>query len=271
MNKKVNNLKIFSPDDARDYKLEKEEKILPEKYEPEKRLPVSNQWSSSMCVSHAISTVLSYCEMKQHGYDEPNEYSRGFIYGNRNGENENMEGMYVRDAIKILQKEGDCLHRQFRWHMSRVGLIVKKFKEREDELQKDAEPYKITSYYRLTTDEEIKQAIYKYGAAVMAYPTRKSNGTDIKPASDKVTGSHAVAVIGWDDAGWIIQNSWGKLYGKGGFFHMDYDYDWKECWSFEIAEKTPRSPAQEGDKICDVIQTVIEIIYWVFGAGKGSE
>lgn len=268
MSKTKNTLSIFSPEDSRDFQLKVEEYgELPEEYLPEKRIPVTNQWRSSSCVSHALSTAMSYCELRQ-GYDESNIYSKGFIYANRDDETDYSEGMVTREAIKVLHKEGDCLHHQFRWHMSRTITVSKAFQKRKEELESLALPYKIAAYYRLSSDEDIKKAVYYYGAAVMAYPMRKSNGAYIEAATDKITGSHAITVIGWDKTGWWLQNSWGKLYGKRGLYHMSYDYDWRECWTFEVAQGTKRQPAPAGSKILDFFQFFKEIFLWVFGKKK---
>ena len=261
MSKLVNKNKIFSPEDKRDYTFTTtgiDLVELPEEFMPEKRIHITNQFWSGSCVSHALATTMSYCELKK-GL-EPNEYSKGFIYGNRNGQNEDMEGMYTRDAIKILQKEGDCPHADFRWHMSDVRIVVNAFKKRETELQEKALPFKIKSYVRLYTIEEIKQAVYQYGACVLCYPTRKSNKTYIEPAEDKTTGSHAITVIGWTKDHLILQNSWGKLSGKNGIFYMNYDYDWKEAWLLIPEDNVPRSPAPKGDWFFDICNDIREVV-----------
>ena len=257
MSKLVNKNKIFSPVDTRDYNLDTVGVglvELPEEFIPEKRIPITNQFWSSSCVSHALSTTMSYCELKK-GL-EPNEYSKGFIYGNRNGQREENEGMVTRDAIKILQKEGDCPHADFRWHMSNVKTVVKAFKKRETELQKKALPFKIKSYVRLYGVEEIKQAVYQYGACVLCYPTRKSNKTYIEPATDRTTGAHAITVIGWTKDHLVLQNSWGKLAGEEGIFYMSYNYDWREAWLLIPEDGVPRSPAPTGDWFFDICNNI---------------
>ena len=266
MSKLVNKNKIFSPEDKRDYNLDTvgaEFFELPNEYIPEKRIPITNQMASSSCVSHALSTVMSYCELKK-GL-EPNIYSKGFIYANRNGVNESLEGMYTRDAIKILHKEGDCQHHEFRWHMSTIKKTLEEFKKRECELQEKALPFKLKSYNRLYSVEEIKQAVYQYGAAIICYPTRKSNKTFIEPADDAMTGSHAIACIGWTKEGYLIlQNSWGKLYGDKGIYYMTDKYDWREAWALQIEENTPRNPAPQYDYIPNFFHSVYEFLYWLF-------
>ena len=43
---------------------------------------------------------------------------------------------------------------------------------------------------------------------------------------EKVLGGHAVAAVGYDDDKKmvIVRNSWGKKWGKDGYFHMPYEF-----------------------------------------------
>jgi hypothetical protein len=40
-------------------------------------------------------------------------------------------------------------------------------------------------------------------------------------------GGHAFGIVGYNDVGFLVQNSWGKKWGKGGFATLTYD-DWLE-------------------------------------------
>ncbi|MGF2075447.1 C1 family peptidase, partial [Enterococcus casseliflavus] len=45
------------------------------------------------------------------------------------------------------------------------------------------------------------------------------------PLHNAVLGSHAFAIIGYDESGFLIQNSWGVQWGRRGFARISYD-DW---------------------------------------------
>jgi len=45
--------------------------------------------------------------------------------------------------------------------------------------------------------------------------------------SDDMLGGHAFAIVGYDDRGFWIQNSWGPRWGRSGYGHVSYD-DWLE-------------------------------------------
>ncbi|HIR17932.1 MAG TPA: hypothetical protein IAD35_07780 [Candidatus Caccocola faecigallinarum] len=99
--------------------------------------------------------------------------------------------------------------------------------------------------------ELIKAAVVKYGAVSFLF--NAMTGTPEHPDdsgftywydnyfySAKDTGSsHLVAIVGWDDdysvenfredrrpshpGAWIARNSWGELYGDGGYFYISYE------------------------------------------------
>lgn len=45
--------------------------------------------------------------------------------------------------------------------------------------------------------------------------------------SSRAIGGHAFCIVGYNDVGFLIQNSWGTRWGKGGFATLPYD-DWLE-------------------------------------------
>ena len=45
------------------------------------------------------------------------------------------------------------------------------------------------------------------------------------PFTAEALGGHAFAIVGYDERGFWIQNSWGRDWGKGGFALISYD-DW---------------------------------------------
>lgn len=45
-------------------------------------------------------------------------------------------------------------------------------------------------------------------------------------------GGHAVLVVGYDDTGWIVRNSWSEGWARKGYCTMKYGYEalWMEAW-----------------------------------------
>lgn len=87
----------------------------------------------------------------------------------------------------------------------------------------------IGSEKRKPTIDEIKTAIVKYGPV---FATVYAGGDGWSGATGKVTScrsrgitNHMVLIVGYDKAGWVIKNSWGRNWGEGGFSHIGYNCD----------------------------------------------
>ncbi|WP_405296195.1 C1 family peptidase [Methanobrevibacter sp.] len=88
-----------------------------------------------------------------------------------------------------------------------------------------------------TDNDLIKQAILKYGAvSTFLYMGSIAwyNGEPYHYYTGDKDPNHAVAIVGWNDSfyvpnapglgAWIVKNSWGNNWGKGGYFYVSY-YD----------------------------------------------
>src|SRR5213075_629768 len=49
-----------------------------------------------------------------------------------------------------------------------------------------------------------------------------------KAADSQIIGGHAFALVGYNEIGFLVQNSWGTTWGKDGFATLPYE-DWLEC------------------------------------------
>lgn len=190
-------LDIFSPEDTRDYTVKKvmdmAEAPLPEEYRTTGKVAVLNQGSIGSCVAHAISTAMGYGEFRS-GFKSCNDYSRGYIYANRET---GSEGMITRDAIKSVNKKGDCLYPTFPWNETYPEVRARLLKK-EAEYAEEAAKYTILNYFRCYTEEEIKKALMNCGAVVLAMPLYSKFGRDTKAPeeNEKYTGSHAMCLVG---------------------------------------------------------------------------
>lgn len=89
-------------------------------------------------------------------------------------------------------------------------------------------------------------AIYVSAGVHSGWSTpRRERGSDlalIKP-HDKPQGGHAFAIVGYNERGFIVQNSWGTTWGSGGFALWLYE-DWldniNDGWVFRLAIPTPQ-------------------------------
>ena len=230
---------LLSPEDKRDYRAKDvfmAVVALPEEYES-KGTPILNQGQVSSCVAHSCVTTMMTCEEKE--LNKHNDYSRGYIYGNRASLDFKGEGMYPRQALKQRNKGGDVLYDYLPYNIEWPQIKNKLDECGRDELSIKAADHKIISYFRCYDEDDIKLAILKYGACLIAVPVYESFGRDLhKPEEgEKLRGHHAMVAVGWTkDGRWIVQNSWGKTWGYKGKLYMDPDYEIEEAWGMCVSQ-----------------------------------
>lgn len=220
---------VLSPLDVRDYKIAAAAD-LPETFELPMP-PVKNQKSTNSCVAHACSTLVEYFNKLQES--NTNSFSTEFIYGYRPAGYYVGEGMYLRNALNTLRKRGDCRleklpgNNEYAQAMANVEANI-------DELLEVAFPNRISTYFRLNSIEEIKTALYKYGPVVVSLPwgahTTLNKDKELENSSGEVSGYHCVVLYGWNEKGWLMQNSWGVSWGKKGHCIVPFDFTIAEAW-----------------------------------------
>ena len=202
---------------------------LPDNFELELRR-VKNQGNVGSCVAHALSTVIEYYNYTQVLQDA--EMSVGYIYGNRNNSNHKGKGMIVRDAIASVCKDGDVFNNLFPYNIE-TPCIIDLFNRKKAELTEYGEPHRFTSYYKLTTVEDIKASLYEGNPVIMAMKWYKDidvvNGV-IVTKCEEFDGNHCMVIYGWNEQGWKVQNSWGDSWGNNGTATLPYEIPIKEVW-----------------------------------------
>lgn len=78
----------------------------------------------------------------------------------------------------------------------------------------------------------LKTAIRVNGPCLGAIMVRDSNRSDFWNGSRNI-GLHGVAIIGWNEEGFIIQNSWGRNWGNKGLTVLPYNKlnEFREIWT----------------------------------------
>lgn len=233
-----------SPPDERDFACRSMpffQMEIPETYLPKKYMKVLNQGSIGSCVAHACATAMGYGEMRA-GL-APNDYSRGYIYGNRRPLDWQGEGMYIRQALKQLNHCGTCLYKDFPYN-EMYPKVKERIEKDKEALAEKAAPYSIISYFRCYSEEEIKMTLINQGSIVMAIDVYDSFAGDcpLPQKDEKNHGGHALCIVGWDETGWIVQNSWSTIWGNKGFLHLPYEYPLNECWGLVVNERNEPKP-----------------------------
>lgn len=227
---------LKSPYDARDYMfssvaygLQKER--FPREYISMEHLLPFNQGSTSMCC--ACATAMSRLIWERNENPTIDLFSPGYIYGNRcksvvvDGVYDG-EGMYLKDALKQLNSAGVCFYDRLPTfgnykQVNSAYLTVK------DEADKEAFPYRTTSYYAVKTEREIKKAIMTTGSVLISFLVTSgwydAQDDGIIPTYGTIEGGHAVLLVGWkiinDKQYWVILNSWGKDWGDEGYGYIE--------------------------------------------------
>jgi hypothetical protein len=192
--------------------------------------PVKNQGLKPTCTAHALSSVAEYHHHKQHG--EYEKFSTEFLYCLREDGDSMRDGRSIRQALRILQKygvpfEADCPgNHDLEEGMKHIFADLEKYKEL-------AYPHRISAYFKINTAEELKTALMKYGPVVISMDTHNLSwlAKDVyKFVESTKSGRHCVFIYGWNEKGWLVQNSWGKLYGWDGRFILPFDFQLNEMW-----------------------------------------
>ena len=219
---------IPSKKDIRDYKLNTQ--VLSATKVPDKLLlkhvPIKNQGNFPTCAAHTLCELIEYHNREQEGAFT--RFSTDFIYGLRFEGDYMGDGMYIRDALKNIQNYGDVTYRQMSGN-SNVGTAVPKVMAELETLKPLAYPNRISTYYRINSINELKYALANDGPVAVGmwwFDNATLTIMNGKPVYmygfPESKSGHAVLVVGYDDVGFILQNSWGASWGKNGLFWIRY-------------------------------------------------
>ena len=228
----------ISPYDVRDYKFACVSEVeLPETFDCTANenvtaaISVKDQGSTGSCVAHACSSVVEFHNKRQKNTNTL--FSTEFIYGYRPAGYYVGEGMYLREALKTLQKVGDVPLNTLRGNHE-YAEAMEVVEAKLEELKDSAYPHRVSTYMRVNSTQDIKQALMKYGPVLVSMPWaanyKLKNGV-YTVEGNATRGNHCVFIYGWDERGWLVHNSWGNGWGQKGKFVVPFDFKWNEAWS----------------------------------------
>lgn len=231
MEHKINGC-LPSPSDLRDFRVSSSvtNVELPSEFRLE-NYDIKDQGNVNSCVAHALSSMLEKSGWK---------FSTGWIYGYRPDGYYQGEGMYPREALNTLLKKGAVKKDDFDYNIEMIkakDLVDKNI----DKLEVLANDYHITSYARLFNEKEIKSWMFVHNIAVPIAVETEDLKVDkdniIKIPSEYPNAGHALLIVGWNELGFIIQNSWGKNWGDNGYAILPYEYRIREAWGVTTTER----------------------------------
>lgn len=263
--RKCNGVK-FSPRDLRDFRASNSStKVqLPSEFRLEPKR-IKDQGDVNSCVASSLSSMLETRWKK--------DFSIGYIYGYRPEGYYQGEGMYPREALNTLLKLGDVLEEDFPFN-EEMQEIKHKVDEKVDLLQFNSDQYRISAYARLDSVNEIKSWVYTKGIAVpIAIPTDSislDENNIIQIPKIYPNYGHEMLVIGWNEYGFIVQNSWGDHWGNQGLAILPYEYKIQEAWGVTITEYQKETEVKKPtfNILRKIIMFIINNIVRTYKGGK---
>jgi C1A family cysteine protease len=194
--------------------------------------PVYDQGALGSCTANAIAGAIEFDQMKQKqiGIAVP---SRLFIYYNERvieGTVNEDAGAMIRDGIKSVNVQGAPSEKLWPYRIS-------KFKVKPTlKAYKDAVNHQALKYARVTQTEFGMKAVLASGLPIIfgfaVYESFESDNVEktgevpMPADNEEMIGGHAVLAVGYDESTkrFRCRNSWGKSWGRDGYFTMPYEY-----------------------------------------------
>ena len=210
---------------------------------------VGDQGHQQSCGAWAVAYyVKSFMEAIEEGWslrDTGHIFSPAYVYNQIAGRRGTDTGMYIPEALNILQESGCASLAQFPYNPNDFRT------QPADGLKRLSSKYRILRWKAIdfTDRNELKSHLYSKMPVIVAvepdinFVRFRGNGTLAEFVSCNAPMRHAVCVVGYDDsrAAFQIVNSWGRGWGDGGFAWIDYDTFTKMCSEAYIMYDAPNN------------------------------
>jgi hypothetical protein len=207
-------------------------------------LYILDQKSEGACTGFSVAACIN--QLYKYA-DQDIRVSPRMLYemAKRNDEwpGEDYDGSSLRGAIKGWKNMGVCKEEMWPYRTGDKGELT-------IDRAKDAREHTIGAYYRVRPEvTDFHAAINEAG--IIAVSAKVHSGWDnpkngIIKHQKKTEGGHAFALVGYNENGFLVQNSWGKKWGgyqQAGVALWTYE-DWianvMDAWVFRLALPTPQ-------------------------------
>lgn len=228
---------------------------------PPHALPVKHQGSTNACTGFALSLVVEHL-LRTSGREADATISPYMLYSMARRYDEFPgsvadEGSSLRGALKGWFKHGSCRFDLF------GGLEMPPPAEKvEDDWWYDAVRRPLGAYYRIapTNLTDMHVALHEVGVLYVSCGCHEGwdEGVEVEPLGRRPTGfdevweipvrggqadhpGHAFAIVGYNERGFLVHNSWGEGWGSHGMALLTYD-DWlhnaMDCWVAQLGVVT---------------------------------
>ncbi len=229
---------------------------------------VLDQGSEGACTGFGLAAVINYLgfvaslqdpTVAERKVSPAMLYQLARMYDEWPGED--YEGSSCRGALKGWHRHGVCREELWPYKLDRKGRRVHVAPLEDSAAPDDADrnwdvdalARTLGVYYRVDVRSvvDLQAAIHHNGAVYVSatvhegwgVPTRKqlrghADLVSIKAvAQPKQPGGHAFALVGYNERGFVVQNSWGLTWGSHGFALLPYA-DWvqhaSDAWVFTL-------------------------------------
>lgn len=189
---------------------------------------IENQGNLGSCTGQAVAGAI---ELLNNRNGKHKDISRLFIYYYERaliGTINYDSGAYIRDGIKVTNKQGAPLESLWPYDISR-------FRNRPTtESINDALNRKVTLYERISNHNGVLDALNNgypviigflvYSSFMTNQVARTGNMPYPNIRRERLLGGHAVLLVGYDKTRqtYIARNSWGTNWGDRGYFYMPF-------------------------------------------------
>lgn len=224
--------------------------------EPRIPIPVLDQRDTNACTGFALASVINYLLRRAgRGRETPVApfmlYSMARRYDEFPGPAEEDSGSSLRGAMKGWYKHGVCAERLWK-----TEKMPEPGRNPQRDWWQDAVRRPLGAYYRVDTRSvtDMHVALNEVGVLYASaychrgwdegFEARGGDGTPWRIPPRKAgpdDGGHAFAIIGYDEHGFLVHNSWGARWGTGGRAILSYE-DWianaMDCWVAQLGVVT---------------------------------
>jgi N-acetylmuramoyl-L-alanine amidase/Papain family cysteine protease len=189
-------------------------------------VPVLDQGQEGACTGFALATVANYLLGQRAQPCQPVSARMLYEMARRydEWEGEAYEGSSARGAIKGWHKHGVCPDADWNNQHSPNQRLT-------GEVAQAAGRCPLGAYFRVNHKDLVSMhnalaevgVLYATGIVHDGWQRVGTNG--VIEMGETRLGGHAFAIVGYDEQGFWLQNSWGTTWGRKGFAHLTYD-DW---------------------------------------------
>ncbi|GAB3093683.1 C1 family peptidase [Aestuariicella hydrocarbonica] len=221
---------------------------LKKRVHPPGNLYILNQGTEGACTGFGLAATINLLyrfQEKEARVSARMLYEMAKRYDEWPGED--YEGSSCRGAIKGWKNTGVCREQLAPYQPKQTSFHI------TPDISEDAKSNTIGAYYRLRPQiTDYHCAINEVGVVFVSAKVHKGwyhteandEGEHYIPPHQENIGGHAFAIIGYNDSGFWVQNSWGEEHwGKSGialWHYADWAKNIMDGWVVQLALPTPQ-------------------------------